>query len=230
MSGEPPRRSALKRPITKRLRRGVGARHLINAEGRAIQVPQGNEPRRTLMFQNTINVRPFNFRNEPLQAANATENVIAPLINNYNARGNPPIITPNDPRANPEFSEFLGTDPVKLQKSMERNRITRSLGINRPTMNIFRPRGNNRRKQNMKTVRRLVAQYNMGYNDPLMNFLIDKYRMNYANRNNLTDNNIVSEFERPYRDQANINLQVARTAAARNARGGASRKTRRTRK
>ncbi len=164
MSGVPSRRSALKQSTTKRLRRGIGRRHLINANRRAIQ------PTRSIHFEDTVNVRPFNFRNEVSHAAHANENVLAPLINGINARGNPAMIPSNDPRFNPEFAEALGTDPKHLQLSMQRNRLTRNYGINLPTMNRVRPYENSKRKRNMKTIRRMVAQYDIGYtNHRMMN-------------------------------------------------------------
>jgi hypothetical protein len=203
----------------------------MNINGRAIQ------PKRTIHFQNIVNVRPFNFRNEVSQAANANENVIAPLINGINARGNPAIIPSNDPRLHPEFAEALGTDPKHLKLSMQRNRLTRNYGMNLPTINRVRPYENSKRKQNMKTIRRMVAQYDMGYTNHRMMNLMDQYRMNYPQWQNQTDDEVVTRFEQPYKEQMAINAQVARTAANYNAKvahtiakGASSHKTRRNRK
>lgn len=229
----PPRKSTLKKPMTRRLRRGIGMRKLIDTNGRAMIPPPSNpsnEPRRTLMFANTAQVRPFNFRNTANQTVNASENSSAPLVNGKNARGNPPGFSPSDPRKNPEFAEYLGTDPAELKKSMERNRITQSLGINRPTINTVRPRQNPTQIQNIKTIRRMVAQHKMGYKDPLMNNLLDQYIRNYKNTNNLTDNNIITIFEQPYKNLMERNTQIALRAANRNAKTASSRKTRRNRK
>jgi hypothetical protein len=245
MSDAPPtRKSALKKPMTKRMRRGFGQRRLINANGRAIQQQQqvnnSDKPKRSLMFTNKAHVRRFNFRNTANQVGNVSENVDIPLVNGKNARGNPPVYSRNDPRKNPEFAEYLGTDPRELQKSIERSKITQRLGVNRPTINYVRPYENMKRKQNIKTIRRMIAQYNMGYHDPEMYNLIDEYRANYIhgnNGNNVTDDNIVTVFEQPYKKLMKINQQVAYNTAKQNAKmantiakGAASRKTRRNRK
>jgi hypothetical protein len=67
--------------------------------------------------------------------------------------------------------------------------------------------------------------------------LMDQYRMNYPQWQNQTDDEVVTRFEQPYKEQMAINAQVARTAANYNAKvahtiakGASSHKTRRNRK
>lgn len=145
MSGAaPPRKGILKRPnATRALRRGIGARGLVNVNGRAIGPVAAAGPR--LMFSNVSRVRPFNFTNAAVEAGTANFNVGAELVIGKNARGRAPRIEPHDPRRDPGVygEEGIFANPAEMHATMVANTASRSKGLEQfnnayRTMNIFR--------------------------------------------------------------------------------------------
>ncbi len=198
----PSRKSALKNKNHKTLRREVGDRRIVNANGRA------RKPRQTpLMFSNTINVRPFNFRNEAAQAANANGNVIAPLIDTYNARGKAPIIPRGDPRTNPAFAEEAPANIERLTHSLQTARHNRALGRlqNESTRRLMTYPGLDR--SGPRKLMAKAATFKEGRSVPYFNRLIAE---------GATPNYITAELEaheEPYRHITAYNEKVAREAA-----------------
>lgn len=212
MSGGPlSRKSALKKPMTRRLRRGMGSRELIDINGRAVMKHAPNTSSRTLMFANSAKVRPFNFRNPAAETANASLNRMTALVEGKNARGNPPIIHRNDPRANPKFAEALGTNLAALGASMAKNRVNRAAGINQPTLNQVRISGLNQYRPYAKERRLMVAQYDMGQSVDEINYLREQ------GANNAYIEEELDELERPFRKQMAMNNLAAHYAAYKNA-------------
>jgi hypothetical protein len=149
----------------KTLHRSRGVKELINVNGRPIiQKP-------TLMFANTANVRPFNFRNTATEVANWSANTEIQLVEGKNARGYAPVIQPGDPRLAPEFTEMMGTNKEGLRRSMARNKAERSAGVNRPSHNFLRVSKLNKSRRPAKHMFLGATQHEMGYPNQHLNKL-----------------------------------------------------------
>ena len=235
MSDAPPtRKSALKGAFNpKTLRRSRGVKELINVNGRPIiQKP-------TLMFANTANVRPFNFRNTATEVANWSANTEIQLVEGKNARGYAPVIQPGDPRLAPEFTEMMGTNKEGLRRSMARNKAERSAGVNRPSHNFLRVSKLNKSRRPAKHMFLGATQHEMGYPNQHLN----KLWFQGANENYINEERQL--MKEPYFNQvqqnraaayrtAKINAahaqHIAMEAAASSPKSRRSRKTRRNRK
>ena len=260
MNSESPRRKGiLKKPITKRLRRGIGQRHLIHANGSATQsvveyIP--DEPKPPLMFANTTRVRPFNFRSRADQASSAMFNRNAALVTGKNARGKPPTIGIYDPRKSPFFAEAMGTNLEKLETTMATNTATRDANLKAyrkgsanpnvifrlPVKNILRTEEPPMNRVGAKEMRLMAAQYEMGHSVPELN------QLSMEGANNAYVAAEAAGLMRPYHNQAAYNQNIAYESAefnakiaqkianqvasgrARSRRNRRSRKTRRNRK
>jgi hypothetical protein len=217
MSGSPPRKSTLKR--------GIGSRTLVNVNGRAIVAAA--LPRR-LMFSNVTRVRPFNFRNAAVKAATANSNTDAALVTGKNARGNPPIIEPHDPRKNPAFAEAMGTNIAALKASMAANsaslhsnlaayleeRATPNSILGLPVKSVMRTGQPNMNRRGAKEMYLMAAQYESGHSVPELNQLA----MEGANDEYIAEE--VEGLKQPYRNIVASNENVARQSAEINAEFG----------
>ena len=214
MSGSPPRKSTLKR--------GVGARELVNVNGRAIAAAAG--PRR-LMFANATQVRPFNFRNAAAEAATTNFNSGAALVNGKTTRGNPPRIGQNDPRKAPAFAEAMGTNVAALGASMAANsaslranlgayleeRATSNSIIGLPVKNVMRTTQPYMNRRGAKEMRLMAAQYNLGHAVPELN------KLAVMGANNAYIAEEADGLTHVYRNQVASNEKVARQSAEMNA-------------
>lgn len=214
MSDASPRKSTLKR--------GIGARELVNVNGRAIAAAAG--PRR-LMFANVTQVRPFNFRNAAAEAATANFNSGAALVNGKTTRGNPPGIGQNDPRKVPAFAESMGTNVAALEASMAANsasryanletylagRATPNTILTLPVKNVIRRAQSPMNRRFAKEMRLMAAQHELGYAVPELNELA------VMGANNAYIAEEAEGLTRPYRNIVASNENVARQAAQVNA-------------
>lgn len=237
MSGSPPRKSTLKR--------GVGARELVNVNGRAIAAAA---PRR-LMFANATQVRPFNFRNSAADFATANFNSGAALVNGKNARGKAPRIEQNDPRKAPAFSEAMGTNVAALEASMAANsaslranlgaylekRATPNSILGLPVKNVMRTTQPYMNRRGAKEMRLMAAQYELGHSVPELNELAvmganNAYIAEEAEGLTRPYRNIVASNENVARQSAEMNALFAQKIQNKAAKGSRSRRSRRNRK
>jgi hypothetical protein len=191
-------------------------------------------PTRHLMFNNTARVRPFNFRNTSAAAANTSANIGIQVVEGKNARGNAPGIRPNDPRADPQYAYALGTNKQALRKSMAQNKQNRYLGVNAPTLNMFRFPGMEKIKRAATQSMLAAKHHEMGYPVEELNYIM----LQGANENYMNEerramkqpyfNHARQNIAAAYRS-AQINEKVAQQIAA-GAAGGKSRRNRKTRR
>ena len=239
MSGSPPRKSTLKR--------GVGARELVNVNGRSIAAGS-TEPRR-LMFANATQVRPFNFRNSAGEAATANFNTGAALVNGKTTRGNPPRIEQNDPRKAPAFAEAMGTNVAALEASMAANsasryanleaylagRATPNTILTLPVKNVIRRAQPPMNRRGAKEMRLMAAQYNLGHAVPELNELAvmganNAYIAEEADGLTHAYRNQVASNENVARQSAEMNALFAQKIQNKAAKGSSARRTRRNRR
>lgn len=238
MSDSPPRKSTLKR--------GLGARELVNVNGRAIAVAA---PPRRLMFANAAQVRPFNFRNSAGKAATANFNSGAALVNGKNARGTPPRIGRNDPRKARAFAEAMGTNVAALEASMAANSASRHANLEAylagratpnsilglPVKNVMRTGQPYMNRRGAKEMRLMAAQYELGHSVPELNQLAmeganDEYIAEEAEGLTRPYRNIVASNENVARQSAEINAEFGQRILNDAARGHRARRTRRNRR
>ncbi len=242
MSDSPPR--------NRTLRRGVGARNLLGANGR---------PARRLMFAEAAAVRPFNFRNSVEETRNASYNTVVPLVNGRNSRGHPREIERTNIRRQPEFAEAMGTNIAALTASMAANRASRDADIEAfrqgtiapgrtlhlPVRNVLREPGQRQSRRRAKEGRLMAAQYEMGISVPELNQLAaegasNAYIAEEANLLRRNYNAFAAQNQAQALNAADLNTQYAQRIAEQAAEQAAARagpstrrsrrKTRRTRK
>jgi hypothetical protein len=228
------------------LKRGVGARELVNVNGLAIAAAAG--PRR-LMFANATQVRPFNFRNAAAEAATANFNSGAALVNGKTTRGNPPRIGQNDPRKAPAFAEAMGTNVAALGASMAANSASRKANLEAylagratpnsilglPVKNVMRTTQPYMNRRGAKEMRLMAAQYNLGHAVPELNELAvmganNAYIAEEADGLTHAYRNQVASNENVARQSAEMNALFAQKIQNKAAKGSSSRRSRRNRK